>query len=104
MHDKVMVLQREWMEKTLGAYYPLVQQVMYAKPDELPQALKKMSLSINTEQLQAFTVKHLGVRIFRLSYKEGRDSEDIIPFVDGRCVQEDDGTSHWCVVSQDKDC
>merc|ERR1719221_1150967 len=60
--------------------------------------------SANTEQLEDRIMKHNGVPVQKGKFGVGNMAEDILPFVDGRCVTSPDNEDHWCTVSQSKDC
>lgn len=104
INDKTMVLHRRWLEKTLGAYYDTMTSVMRMSVAPSDYFLKEVTRAANTEQLQERILRYMGVPLTRDTYGVGRDSEDVLPFVDGRCITSDAGTEHWCTVGQDKDC
>jgi hypothetical protein len=110
INDKTMVLHRRWLDKTLGAYYDTMTSVMRMGVAEHTRMigsnkyLRELTLAENTEQLQERILRYKGVPLIRDTYGIGQDSEDILPFVDGRCITSAAGTDHWCTVWRDKDC
>merc|ERR1719343_895115 len=103
INDKTMVMHRRFLEKTLGAYYDIFTSMMWGtSPSGIH--LRNLTYARNNEQVQAEILEYMGVPVLRHSYGVGQDAEDILPFVDGRCVTHDDNTDHWCTVWVDKDC
>jgi len=108
LQDKVMLLPRKYLEKTLGATYRSMLAV--TNDPVLDPKLKKMSLhSQNTEQVLKHVIVASGVPRRELKFDEETNESngsDYLPFVDGRCHP--GGTSgsgdQWCVVSHCKDC
>merc|ERR1719291_660586 len=101
-----MVLHRRWLKNILGTYYDTMRLLMrmsdaqYLKDHYLRELLRVE----NTEQLQERILRYKGVPLTRDTYGIGHESEDVLPFVDGRCITSDAGTDHWCTVWRDKDC
>jgi len=109
LQDKVMLLPRRYLEKTLGDTYPSMLAVM--NDPVLEQRLENMSLeSENTEQVLKSVIVANGVpyrqREFKKKETNSSDGSDYLPFVDGRCHPGGASGSEdrWCVVSHCKDC
>jgi hypothetical protein len=107
VNDKVMALPRRYLEKTLGAVYPSMLQVMNDEEPLSPMIYNMKNRSENTEQILMWTLIGNQVpyheRAFEIGYTDGRD---YLPFVDGRCYpsEEPGGKGRWCIVSHCKDC
>jgi hypothetical protein len=108
VQDKVMLMPRVYLEKTLGDFYPSMLAVM--NDPVLDQRLKNVSLeSENTEQVVKNLIVANGVPWRQRRFdEETNDSHgsDYLPFVDGRCHPGGASGSEdrWCVVSHCKDC
>ncbi|CAK0834250.1 unnamed protein product [Prorocentrum cordatum] len=108
LQDKVMLLPRSYLEKTLGDTYRSMLAV--TNDPVLDPRLKKMSMeSKNTEQVLKHVIVANGVPYHQMKFDEETNEShgsDYLPFVDGRCHS--GGTSgsedRWCVVSRCKDC
>merc|ERR1719343_1816647 len=77
---------------------------MQMSDDVKDTGLLWLRYSQNTEQLEDRVLKHLGVPVYRDEFGIGQKSEDILPFVDGRCVAIPGNEDQWCTVSTSKDC
>jgi hypothetical protein len=110
--DKVMVLPRRLLSKSLGSMYPTMLAVMNS--DKLDERLELVSGSIDTEQVVKNVLTINGVfpdqKEFEypdaIAHVPTPDGGDYLPFVDGRCepAGKSGGEDSWCVVSTCKDC
>jgi len=112
VHDKVMALPRDYLDKTLGAMYSTMMKVMSG--EELDEKLKLVSEAQNTEQVVKYTLLAMGVVTDQkeFSYPPSMakaslpDGGDYLPFVDGRCqpASGEHDQDHWCIMAPCKDC